>query len=85
VSQKNRKHSQKRKAKIMKCEYCNQEEGHAQGCPEIVTEMSKVRARREFDAGRFHAAAYFAPEEGRSDSYKLGYELAEKRQVLANC
>ena len=62
----------------MKCEYCNQEESHATGCPEIVTEMSKVHARREFDAGRCHAAAYFAPEESRSDSYKLGYALGEE-------
>jgi hypothetical protein len=38
-------------------------------------------AERDFSAGGFMAAAYFAREDGRSDSYNLGYDMAARQLV----
>lgn len=62
----------------MKCKYCREEEGHLKGCPEIVTEMSKKQAIRDFDAGGFSGCTMSGMRENPSDSYRLGYELGVK-------
>lgn len=62
----------------MKCKYCESEGDHQLGCPETFTGASKTKATKDFDAGGFSAAAYFAPEEGRGDSFNLGYAMTSK-------
>ncbi len=72
----------------MKCKYCEEEVGHLNGCPETVENgLAFTIALREYYAGRFIAAAYCAREDGRSASYNLGFDLAEKQLALSppNC
>ena len=62
----------------MPCKYCREETLHLKGCPEIVTDMSKERAIREFEAGGMSGCVMLGMRKNPSDSYKLGYELGVK-------
>ena len=70
----------------MKCQYCKKEDGHLDGCPEIVTEMSKALAKKEFWAGKF-SATFYPLKEDASDSYKLGFKMGweDFADTPANC
>jgi hypothetical protein len=70
----------------MKCKYCEEETTHKKGCPEIVTDMSKDRAIKEFDAGRM-TAGFYSLKEDATDSYRLGHEMGWKDVANhpANC